>query len=355
VGTIAFQSTSDVHTLGNYIGGNQRFADRLDEMRVYAEALSASEIAELAGQISLVGHWKFDETSGTTAVDSAEGNNNGTLQGGAAFVADSTRNQVLQMSDPGDFVAVSPVVDLGSSWTITSWFKGLTNTGTWRTLTRGQGGDHQIIVAANGLLGSYDNVGGTGFQSSGFNMNGLSGGWHHVAAVSGSSTVFYIDGVQVGTIAFQSTSDVHTLGNYIGGNQRFADRLDEMRVYAEALSAAEIAELAGQSSPIEAMASTVTRGRTTAVLATTPFVELAWNGVGYPERVWASKTRTTDDAVRSTEGHNDAPPPVASRGVACRQSRLRVWDENLRHFVENVSSPAGDLESVLDDLTIKSI
>jgi hypothetical protein len=37
-----------VHTLGNYIGGNQRFADRLDEMRVYAEALSASEIAELA-------------------------------------------------------------------------------------------------------------------------------------------------------------------------------------------------------------------------------------------------------------------------------------------------------------------
>jgi len=31
------------------------------------------------GQDGLVGYWKFDETSGTTAVDFAGGDNNGTL------------------------------------------------------------------------------------------------------------------------------------------------------------------------------------------------------------------------------------------------------------------------------------
>jgi len=142
-----------------------------------------------------VGHWKCDETSGTTASDSAGNDNPGALVAGPKFVNDNKRGRVLSLTSSNDRVEVAPAVDLGPAWTIASWFRGLA-AGTWRTLTRGQGGDHQIIVASSGELGSYDNVGGTRFRGSGFNMNSLSGDWHHVAAVGhGGETVFYVDGL----------------------------------------------------------------------------------------------------------------------------------------------------------------
>lgn len=43
------------------------FTGLLDDVRVYGYALTASEVAELYG---LIGHWKLNETSGTTAADS---------------------------------------------------------------------------------------------------------------------------------------------------------------------------------------------------------------------------------------------------------------------------------------------
>ena len=211
-------------------------------MRVYDRALTNSEVADLVA-FGLVGHWRFDETSGSTAADSAGGDNPGTVVG-ATFVNDADRGRVLSLAGSGDHVEVSPVVDLGPVWTISSWFKGLVSAGTWRTLTRGQGVDHQIIVSSSGELGSYE-TGGTGFNGSGFDMNVLSSGWHHLAAVgSGGSTVFYVDGVAVGSVGFQSTSDVFSLGNYQGGGQRFSDYLDDMRVYDRALSSGEVAAAA---------------------------------------------------------------------------------------------------------------
>jgi len=49
-GRISFQSTTDVFSLGNFLGLDQRFADYIDDMRVYERALSASKIADLANQ-----------------------------------------------------------------------------------------------------------------------------------------------------------------------------------------------------------------------------------------------------------------------------------------------------------------
>jgi hypothetical protein len=196
---------------------------------------------------SLVAHWKFDETSGSSAADSAGGDNGGTLIGSATFASDVSRGQVLDLSGNDDRVEVGNPVDLGGEWTIGGWFNGLDKNG-WRTLTRGLDGDHQILVSPSGELGSYDNVHNTKFHGSGFDMKSLSDGWHHVAAVgSGGTTTFYVDGAAVGSIAFQSTSDVFSLGNYQGGGQRFADQIDDVRIYNRVLSAAEVAELANPS------------------------------------------------------------------------------------------------------------
>ena len=197
---------------------------------------------------TLIAQWQFDETSGSTATDSAGADNNGTLISGS-FASDAERGQVVSLSGGNSVVRVDSTVDLNSTWTIGSWFNGLAS-GTWRTLTRGQGGDHQIIVSAGGQLGGYFNTGANGFVSSGFDMNSLSSGWHHVAAVgSGGSTVFYVDGQQVGSISRQSTTDVYTLGNYVDGGQRFSSHLDDLRVYNRALSASEIATLGSSSGP----------------------------------------------------------------------------------------------------------
>jgi len=139
------------------------------------------------------------------------------------------------------------IIPLASgTWTISTWFMTplpATTNGGWRTLTRGSGGDHEVIVDSSGNLGTYDNIGGTAFHSSGYNLSGLSAGWHHLAAVgSGASTAFYIDGSSVGSATYKSTANIYSVGNYAGGGQQFGT-IDDFRVYNRALSPSEITTL----------------------------------------------------------------------------------------------------------------
>lgn len=55
-------------SFGARTGSSQRFNGALDDFRVYNRWLTAAEIANLYG---LVGYWKLDETTGTTAYDSS--------------------------------------------------------------------------------------------------------------------------------------------------------------------------------------------------------------------------------------------------------------------------------------------
>jgi hypothetical protein len=91
-------------------------------------------------------------------------------------------------------------------------------------------------------LGTYNN-GGNVFVSSGYDVDVLSAGWHHLTAVgSGASTVYYIDGVNVGTASFKSTSQISYIGNFQGGGQQFGT-IDDVRIYNRALSTSEISTL----------------------------------------------------------------------------------------------------------------
>ena len=53
---------------------------------------------EVPGTNGLIGHWRLDETSGTTATDSA-GSNNGSMQGGLSGTNDSVSGQVSTALD----------------------------------------------------------------------------------------------------------------------------------------------------------------------------------------------------------------------------------------------------------------
>jgi hypothetical protein len=53
----------------------------IDEVRIYNRALSAAEIRYHYNRGGPVAHWKFDEGSGSTAYDSTNNNNDGTISG----------------------------------------------------------------------------------------------------------------------------------------------------------------------------------------------------------------------------------------------------------------------------------
>src|SRR6185436_20974392 len=66
------------------------------------------------------------------------------------------------------------------------------------------------------VSGMYDNATGGEFRGCGYNLGGLSDGWHHVVAVATSDRK-------------PVSSEVYAVGNYQGGSQRFADKIDEVR------------------------------------------------------------------------------------------------------------------------------
>jgi hypothetical protein len=73
--------------------GDYYWEGKLDDIRIWNVTRTASEIAAnydtLSGSTtSLVGRWRFDEGSGTTAADSTSPGQNATLQGGATWSTD---------------------------------------------------------------------------------------------------------------------------------------------------------------------------------------------------------------------------------------------------------------------------
>ncbi|HVJ63629.1 MAG TPA: LamG-like jellyroll fold domain-containing protein [Bdellovibrionota bacterium] len=199
----------------------------------------------------IVGLWHFNETSydsGPSGVDvqnfantSYHGNFSDTNQ---TFGVPSPFGRGIEC-EAGRVVLASPI-DIGTDWTISGWFlyPFTSSIATWYTLTRGQSADHQIIVQkSTGLLGSYDSLLGSTFNSSGFNTSTLSHGWHHVVArASAGKTRFYMDGVYVGQINFVSTSDIQGLCNFQSSGQGFGT-IDELAVWTRALDEAEILQL----------------------------------------------------------------------------------------------------------------
>jgi hypothetical protein len=181
----------------------------------------------------------------------------------------------LNFSNNNSVVKLNQALYLTPDWSIEAWFVyPLPETAEWNTLVRGTDADHHILVRNRKQLGIYltnDSL-GQNFYDSGFNMESLTEGWHHVAAVGlGDTTLFYIDGKKVGDVkakalkdaednlnknpndaaakkkvedikkaSLKSKSDVYAIGNYTGGGQNFG-KLAEVRVWGVALSDDEIA------------------------------------------------------------------------------------------------------------------
>ena len=86
---------------------------------------------------------------------------------------------------------------------------------------------------------------GSGFHSSGYDMSSFEGdsSWNHLAVIAnGTSSTFYVNGQQVGSVVSQVvTTAVVEIGAYDGNDtQVFAEALDEIAYWDSALEPCQI-------------------------------------------------------------------------------------------------------------------
>ncbi|WP_136465708.1 LamG-like jellyroll fold domain-containing protein [Flagellimonas onchidii] len=249
-GRRAWTETLTVGALGRSFAGIG-FSGLLDDFRIYEGALTSREIKELPGfattgpdiTSNLEGHWTFDETSGTTAIDASGNNRTGTLQGNPTWNASGKVNGAIALDGTGDWVNISDM-NLSGDFTIASWVN----------LSTGIGNQDGIVAADNANNGQDINfyngagrlwTGATDVVISNTTMTANT--WTHVAITrSGSNLTIYIDGVSTGTGSWSGTMDVGGLGrSFVGAVTEGS--LDDLRIYSRALNSNEINALPGFS------------------------------------------------------------------------------------------------------------
>ena len=232
-------------------GGADVFDGLLDDIRIYNRTLSHAEVMavyELGNDngSSLVGHWKLDELSGTTASDSSGNGNNGTLNNFAAPPPWSSSGQVngtLKFEDNDDRILIpnDASTNITNEITLSGWFKIDTFNGYSRLMGKLAANDYLMEITGGGNLCftifSVTAHCGTGTIST--------GQWHHVATTYNDATNtirLYIDGVLDDTIT--TTDTISASGSSVSindnGSTGWFGHADDLRVYNRELSATEI-------------------------------------------------------------------------------------------------------------------
>ena len=286
-------SASNPWYLGGYTPASPRLNGKMDEIRIYNRALSASEIYSLAGSPpkilmgdlnkGLLGYWSLDSDdmkSASTTADMTPYNHDGELYGrslASRFSSDrkSIANKTGSFNGSTDWIDLTSAGNFAglSELTISFWQKAIatTNQKTWVSThnSSNQGGfvlkvdlsRPAFMMATNSgsaITSNYVSFGTLGVGPI------VIGQWQHVALVfnGAGATNFdkakiYVDGVNlstsawptnsVGTIpttitatsvdAFRLARGYTSLGSYFQGD------IDEFRIYNRALSADEIKAL----------------------------------------------------------------------------------------------------------------
>ena len=216
----------------------------------------------IAGTTSadLVAHWRFDETSGTTALDSSGNGLNGTLGGDPQWVAGVIGGALeFDGDDYVDFGAPA-VFDFGTEdFTITAWIKMTATTrgsifaiggddggGIRYTLAMGEGNDNKLTLTMDDDSSKNQSLGATVIND---------GVWHHVVGmIKGDVSLVYVDGVEDGSIDLPEGYDLSGVlqhNAYVGAitsnasNTLHAEKfmiglIDDVRIYDTALTEPEI-------------------------------------------------------------------------------------------------------------------
>jgi len=207
-------------------------------------------ILSIGGNVwaDLVGYWKFDEGSGTTAYDSSGNGLDGTLNGDPQWVEGQLGGALDFDGDDAVEIPHNPLLSITDEITITAW-----------TYMRGNASGELAIVSKGGWAANdlpyelTETPGGVIFWQ--FYDDGGRDTcapdsppveeWHHLAATyDGQIFKCYIDGELAEEWAYAGTMPENTASVTIGQRSRggtyFNGMIDEVAIYDRALSEDEI-------------------------------------------------------------------------------------------------------------------
>jgi hypothetical protein len=207
-------------------------------------------------------HWPLDEGSGTSAVDTSGRGFNGTLQNGASWGSDATRDSYVTLDGNDDRISTLFTYALSSTDDFTwAWWANQQSTGTAdngaimvgnRYPQPGAGGDTFEFIKLTPTHGQFSATSDVA-QIERYEYGALAQGtWHHYAMVkSGPSYQWYVDGIPQGVPVTMSYHQTAPLPFFIGGddngtgkpNEHFEGFIDDVVLYQKALSEEEIEQV----------------------------------------------------------------------------------------------------------------
>jgi len=207
----------------------------------------------------LVGWWKFDDGSGTSAADSSGNGNTGTLTNGPPWTA-GMLNGALTFNGTNQYVNLGGAASLagGSAVTVSAWVKSTGSDGeivARRDLSQGSMSWELLITGGKARFTNMTSA-GSNFDYQVTSGSSISTGvWTHIAGVYTSSDGvlrIYVNGVADGTTIGSGTIAAHSgvktfVGAYSDASSlpanSFAGTIDDVRVYNRALSASDVMTL----------------------------------------------------------------------------------------------------------------
>ena len=216
-------------------------------------------------QADLVGYWRFDESSGTTAADSAGGDNDGTLsenvawqpsdgRAGGALLFDGTSTAHVEFPATGMSASAGTVAVWGylsePQPSQTRYFFGHTTQPSY---------SNRVQIYMDGSNTELDLGLGDSHTRQTNIMVLETETWYHVALTwEAGNYVVYVDGEEVATGTYTGLTAIHPFawigndGNPVTeGTEAFGGLLDEVRLYDGALNADQIrAAMRGEPLPL---------------------------------------------------------------------------------------------------------
>ncbi|HUU15937.1 MAG TPA: LamG domain-containing protein, partial [Sedimentisphaerales bacterium] len=217
------------------------------------------------GQAGLIGYWRFDESSGTIAADSAGGDNDGTLsenvewqpndgKAGGALLFDGESTAHVEFPTTGMSASAGTIAVWGylsePQPSQTKYFFGHTTQPSYnnRIQLYMDGGNTELDLGLGDTHTRQTNI-----------MVLETETWYHVALTWDSGRyVVYVDGEEVAAGTYTGLTAIHPFawigndGNPVSeGTEAFGGMLDEFRLYDGALNADQIlAAMQGEPLPL---------------------------------------------------------------------------------------------------------
>ena len=236
-----------------------------DKARIAGDREFESSLYQTEGS-AIAGMWNFDECAGTTVSDGSGNGHNGSFSTGVTWSTDTPLDSGCSVNLDGTGTITIPpnnaLSQINSELTVSVWVNLVNPAANQKIVSYfGGGGGGYILGVANNAI--YPEV----FDNTSTDYSTVSGNiqankWTHLAITwkSGGQYTAYIDGKAVYSVA-ASANPIGTpyvnlyIGSLYGGQFLTNGKIDNLRVYYQALTAANIRNIYAEEAPAHGLSS----------------------------------------------------------------------------------------------------